>query len=263
MESAWFLELYRLAITLDTLETRAEDSSGLPIFAPGNKKLSFVAFSVLPAFTCPGAGDCLAFCYSFTAWRYPAALCRQILNTVLMRYRRDIVIDAFHRIPQNAIVRLYVDGDFENAGQLRFWFHLLNARPDLRAYGYSKSWSAFIEYDQTSSQGFPANYSLNLSSGSLHGDDVKTEVMALRNVDGKPVVRGEFVAVPIPRSADIPRGAKRYDSSAYHAAVRTAAERVFGRKAFSCPGQCDNCRPNGGHACGDAKFPALIAIGIH
>jgi len=249
--------------TLATLETRGKDSTGLSVFAPGNKKLSFVAFSVLPAFTCPGAGPCLAFCYSFTAWRYPAPMCRQILNTVLMRYRRDIVADAFHKIPNGAIVRLYVDGDFENAGQLRFWFERLTERPDLSAYGYSKSWSEFVDYAAQGGQ-FPANYSLNLSSGSLHGDEVKTAVSALRNVDGVPVVRGEFVAVPIPRSADIPKGSKRYDCPAYHTAVRKSAERIFGRKAFSCPGVCDSCLQDD-HACGktNAEFPVLIAIGIH
>ena len=58
------------------------------IFAEkGNTKLPFYAFSSLPGFDCPGAGACLfgdrpkgkgkefwkGWCYSFTAWRYPAS----------------------------------------------------------------------------------------------------------------------------------------------------------------------------------------------
>ena len=38
----------------------------------GNIKLPFAAFSTLPQVTCAGAGDCLNWCYSFKAWRYPA-----------------------------------------------------------------------------------------------------------------------------------------------------------------------------------------------
>ena len=50
------------------------------IFAKdGNGKLPFLAFSSLPGKGfCVGAGDCLSFCYSFKAWRYPAAFCRQV-----------------------------------------------------------------------------------------------------------------------------------------------------------------------------------------
>ena len=44
------------------------------IFASGgNSKLPFVSFSTIPGATCPGAAKCLKECYSFKAWRYPAA----------------------------------------------------------------------------------------------------------------------------------------------------------------------------------------------
>jgi len=55
------------------------------IFASGgNSKLPFVSFSTIPGATCPGAGECLDFCYSFKAWRYPAAFFRQLQNFHLM-----------------------------------------------------------------------------------------------------------------------------------------------------------------------------------
>lgn len=47
----------------------------------GNTKLPFATFSTLPIVTCPGAGECADWCYSFTAWRYPAAFARQLQNT--------------------------------------------------------------------------------------------------------------------------------------------------------------------------------------
>ena len=53
-------------------------------FIKGNGKLPFLSFSTLPAVTCPGAGDCLVYCYSYKAWRQPAAFFRQVQNTLLM-----------------------------------------------------------------------------------------------------------------------------------------------------------------------------------
>jgi hypothetical protein len=56
------------------------------VIAKGNGKLPFLAFSSLPGRGfCPGAGDCLKFCYSFRAWRYPAAFSRQAQNSILMQ----------------------------------------------------------------------------------------------------------------------------------------------------------------------------------
>ena len=72
----------------------SENSSALAdvpfsIFAEtGNVKLPFVSFSTLPGFSCPGAGECLKFCYSYRAWRYPAGFLRQLQNTILLQTAR-------------------------------------------------------------------------------------------------------------------------------------------------------------------------------
>jgi hypothetical protein len=48
----------------------ADNVPRFSIFAlGGNSKLPFVSFSTLPGVTCPGAGDCIDFCYSYRAWR--------------------------------------------------------------------------------------------------------------------------------------------------------------------------------------------------
>ena len=39
------------------------------VFKVGNSKLPFLNFSTLPGSTCPGAGECLNYCYSFKSWR--------------------------------------------------------------------------------------------------------------------------------------------------------------------------------------------------
>jgi hypothetical protein len=256
-KGAWRQNLAKLAKGL-----RQIDSGGFrapyTVFAKGNSKLPFWSFSTLPQYTCPGAGACLKFCYSFTSWRYPAAFCRQLQNTLLIRFAKRILNAEFNRLKPDTTLRLYVDGDIDSIQTLGFWFRLLTSRPDISAYGYSKSWEVFqLWADQGLS--WPANYRLNLSSGSKYDHDsiLKSQLANL------PITRGEFVAV-----SDIGpqiKGFARFDDPKYHSAVREKARADYGTpKVFSCPGKCGECLPNGAHACGsDRMRGVLIAIGEH
>ena len=129
------------------------------IFAKdGNGKLPFLAFSSLP-----GAGESLTFCYSFKAWRYPAAFCRMAQNAMLLRSpagRAAILatLDTFKPPSGSLDFRLYVDGDFHSVECVREWFAAVAARPWLKAYGYSKSFFEILEAAQTVE--LPANYRL-------------------------------------------------------------------------------------------------------
>ncbi|OUU73497.1 MAG: hypothetical protein CBC27_00830 [Opitutia bacterium TMED67] len=235
------------------------DSIPFSIFASGgNSKLPFVSFSTIPGATCPGAGECLDFCYSFKAWRYPAAFFRQLQNFYLMNSKegREVIANEFKNLKLKKgksflNLRLYVDGDFKNINELTFWMNLLFLRPEIKAYGYSKSWKEFLIYDSLKLT-FPENYKLNLSSGSLHGanQDIKERMNALS------CTRGEFVAVKIAKEFDAPIGNR---SKEYNRAVRNAVN----GKAFVCPGLCGSCTPNG-HACGSERFKDVtIAIATH
>ena len=228
------------------------------IFASGgNSKLPFVSFSTIPGATCPGAGDCLDFCYSFKAWRYPAAFFRQLQNFYLMNSKkgRDIIASEFKSLKLKKDksflnLRLYVDGDFKNINHLTFWMNLLFLRPEIKAYGYSKSWKEFLIYDSLNLT-FPENYKLNLSSGSIHNNEVKNKMNSLS------CTRGEFVAVEINKQFDAPLGARTRE---YNNAVKTS---LGDRRAFVCPGLCGSCTPNG-HACGSDRFKGVtIAIATH
>jgi len=221
----------------------------------GNSKLPFLAFSSLPgAGFCPGAGDCLQFCYSFRAWRYPAAFCRQAQNSVLMQSetgRRAILaaLDKFQDDETAVDFRLYVDGDFKDMAAVRFWMHALMARPWLNAYGYSKSFRELLEFDEFTGGVWPTNYRLNLSSGHKHGGETMAKVAAL------PITRGEFVAVEIGRKVRNSDHANRDHQAELRA--------VYGKKAFTCPGKCGTCTPKG-HACGSARFTGIpIIIAVH
>lgn len=229
-------------------------ASGLPeysIFAlGGNSKLPFVAFSTLPGVTCPGAGECIEFCYSFRAHRYPAAYARQAQNAFLMRFGRETIRTAFAQIaaqrPDGFDFRLYVDGDFSSAADLVFWMDTLAAHPAARAYGYSKSFALLADY----AGAWPGNYQLNLSSGHNADPELFERVKAL------PIVRGEFRAVSIGRKV---RNTD-HGTHANNAAIRAALPNL---KIFPCPGKCGSCTGKG-HACGmPALHGRVIAIAIH
>lgn len=242
-QSAWRKYLVRLSRRLKG------GVAAHPIFRlKGNMKLPFVTFSTLPLFTCPGMGECGRFCYSLRSWRNAGPLSRQLQNTLLMRFRPDLVADAFLSLPENLKVRLYVDGDFENEAVFGLWMDLLTRRPDLSAYGYSKSWDVIAKAHREGTY-VPENYVLNLSSGGRKQRTTAEEMLRL------PFVRGWFRAVPIDyRHGKVGNvGFARYSDNNYHRAVLRAAPGTF-----SCPGKCGDC-----HKCGDLNFRKTISIGVH
>jgi hypothetical protein len=253
---AWIHELSKLA------EFLADGEPRFSIFAKGgNSKLPFVAFSAMPGDGfCPGAGDCKSFCYSFRAWRYPAAFCRQVQNTFLLndnlgRFRIEAALDKFEKraTAENPIdFRLYVDGDFRDVADVEFWMGAIMGRPWIRAYGYSKSFNELLSYQYlVDGRGYewPTNYLLNISGGHLHDADTVSLVKQL------PITRGEFIAVPVDHKVT----SKDHGTSKHNKVLRA----TFGRKAFTCPGKCGECTP-GGHACGSDRFRNVdIIIAVH
>ena len=214
------------------------------IFTKGNSKLPFYSFSTLPGVTCPGAGDCINYCYSYRAWRYVAAFCRQVQNAYLMRFNKTIISDALAKIPGTYDFRLYVDGDFANMDDLMFWMTVIKNTPQCNAYGYSKSFVLFLAYSINNV--FPTNYILNISSGHNASPAIVEYVKAL------PITRGEFIAVNI--------GFKPIHGSK---TTNDALRSKFNEKIFPCPGQCGSCTGSG-HACGmPAMKHRIIAIAIH
>lgn len=240
---AWIREMGKLKAIIQT------GKPAYPIFKlDGNGKLPFAAFSSLPGVTCPGAGDCLAWCYSFKAWRYPAAFARMAQNAHLMRHNQDTIAQAFRDIPSDIkTLRLYVDGDFASVRDVSFWMELIRARPTLEVYGYSKSFTELLAYHRAWPY-WPSNYILNLSGGHAHGIDIVDKMKAL------PITRGTFDAVSIGR---------KVKSSDHGKPATNAAIRAKAGKVFPCPGKCGSCTPKG-HACGSDRFRNIpIVIAVH
>lgn len=231
------------------------------VFVEGNEKLPFLAFSSLALATCPGAGACAKFCYSLRAWRYPSAFFRQVQNTIMLQTaegRENIAADLDRQLARKKYsgrrvdLRLYVDGDFASVTDVHYWMGILRDRPRVAGYGYSKSWRELMQFDtwtrESDRLSWPANYVLNISSGSRHGDTLKAAVMAL------PITRGEFIAVELGRQVRV----SEYKTPEYRAEIRAA----YGKKAFPCPGRCGECT-GAGHACGLPSVGVPVIIGIH
>jgi len=256
-ESGWTKNFSKL---LQAVETSVP---AFTVFANGNSKLPFTAFSSAPLVDCGGAGACKSFCYSLTSWRYPAAFCRQLQNSLLLRTEagRQAIAAKFDAIPaKKRVLRLYVDGDFASVEILRFWMNLIRMRPSLSVYGYSKSWSEFISLDMSGFQ-WPKNYLLNLSSGSKFAPPVRARMSKIA------CVRGEFLALPVEK---VHIQSRAYQSKthagfkAYAENVRASAKAAGIERVFVCSGKCGECMPAGRHACGDARMQNVpIAIGVH
>ena len=219
----------------------------------GNKKLPFLCFSALPVSTCPGAAECLKYCYSLKAWRYPAAFFRQCQNTLLMKYNFEIIANELYKYNEiaknkNIIIdfRLYVDGDFSNYQDLINWMTLLKSCSNINAYGYSKSKHLFLELYKEGFK-FPANYKLNLSNGSKF-DFLDNELLKL------DFVRGRFMAYKFDKKVNV------FDLTKQH---KKEIRKSFKSKVFICPGKCGTCT-NKGHACGLDAFNNIdIIIPVH
>jgi hypothetical protein len=257
----WRRDLKKLALIL------AGGAPAFRIIARGNSKLGdkFLAFSTLPAtkaggIGCPGSGDCVNWCYSLKAWRYPAAFCRQAQNTVLLQSTagRALIAAALDRehAAGFTIFRLYVDGDFSArapiAGQtdLDFWMATLTARPTIIAYGYSKSHMSFTKRIVVD---IPTNYRVNVSGGS------NATAADLDRMRALPATRGDFVAV-----SGIRPPAGGHSAPGHRRALVRHYRDMTGRKAFACPGACHACTPKHGHACASSKFQNIdIIIAAH
>ena len=239
------------------------DNPPHPIFVFGNDKINskkFALFSALPIVTCPGLGECAGWCYSLKCWRYPAPFFRQLMNTLLLLSRdgRRAIQDAFVALPNNIKLRLYVDGDIDSKATVVWWMSVLKLRPDVRAYGYSKSWRELADADdffKMTGTKWPKNYKLNLSSG---GKDENNESLRMRMMS-LPIYRGDFIGQPTKF-----RGQARYSNPQYKKELREGFKKVDARTPFICPGKCGDCIPSGDHACGSDDFDGIpILIGHH
>ena len=262
--SQWYRQGLRLLGTLDAWQAGKFAPATSSIFrTDGNVKLgkAIAQFSAVPATTsvCPGAGDCLKWCYSTKAWRYPSAVYRQISNTIALSCEpgREAIRQGMARLKSGTVLRLYVDGDIHSLDVLAFWMDEIRKRPDLSFYSYSKSQNLFLALDNAGKFDWPKNFRTNQSSGSRFDGTAIADRFA--DLD---CVRGEFVAVAHKGNKG-KTGTRR--TLSYLAGLRIAGRLATGlKKVFACPGTCSDCLPRGEHACGVARMSGVTIVeGIH
>jgi hypothetical protein len=173
-----------------------------------------------------------------------------VQNTLLVKNRSAQIVEAWNKLPENADVRLYVDGDMDSLNTMIFWFNLMNKRQDLKVYGYSKSWALFVKYNAMGGK-FPKNYALNLSSGSKYEN--RQDIVEVMN--SLPITRGHFIAVNAGKKPSLKK-------------VRESALAQGIKNVFVCPGKCSSClniRGKNIHACGSKSIMnnVNVVIGVH
>lgn len=311
---------------IDWLEDPTGRRPPFTIFTEGSSKLPFFQWSTVPGLTCPGAGKCWdsrpasvkrradgtpyrdvskspsqAYCYSLNGWRNVYPFLRQLQNTILTRLPDKSWIELGMREVEKknpeAVVRLFVDGDFDSLETLEYWMHVCERFPRMRFYGYSKSWHLFTEWDRKHGGKWPANYMLNLSNGTMWesiGGDIYRQM--LDRMLALKCVRGRFIAVPhkIGDQVLIRSSAPAYTEKMakdeldprdtpgwkeHIEEVRNAAKSLGIDRPFVCPGKCFAClgpKPAeakeelakqgkyGRHACGDPIMQGRnIVIAVH
>jgi hypothetical protein len=122
------------------------DTRGVTIsrWGKGNTKLGMdgvYTFSRLPGRiggTCPGATpECQDICYAMRVIKTPPVWDMWAKNSAFGRELEN----ANDPLPPDAkIVRIHVSGDFDSANYVDEWYYLAKARPDVRFFGYTRSW---------------------------------------------------------------------------------------------------------------------------
>jgi len=179
-----------LATTYEALDGDLADISTSMSMSPfhlltENAKVGAPAWSVLPVVTCGGAGTCKSYCYSLKAWRNPAAVGRQIQNTIIARLATTCsrYRVAFMQIMEDEIkkwgrkrharkhIRLHVDGDMWTVEYLKMWAEIVASCPDSMVYTYTKAFEVWSEYDRLyGSITLPENLRVRLSTDHRYGN---------------------------------------------------------------------------------------------
>lgn len=87
--------------------------------------------------TCPGASEeCRAICYARRPVEEHGVVAQMwLINTIFSRGADTPAIPADARL-----IRFHVSGDFDTVDYIQGWIDRLVARPDVNAWGYTRSW---------------------------------------------------------------------------------------------------------------------------
>lgn len=97
----------------------------------------------LPAIkTCPKAGACKSFCYASKGlYHMPSVSAKHQYNFEMSKRRAGFILPMIREIDSKNIeaVRIHSSGDFYSLPYLNRWLAIINSRPDVTFYAYTKS----------------------------------------------------------------------------------------------------------------------------
>ena len=180
---SWFTLLNRFkAFYVDHINGNIKSVENIPfnVFKHGNGKHPFINYSTIPVTNCPGAGNCVNYCYSKNSMRFPLAVCSWLQNQILENHYFNLIEISFNdfinqskykkAIENKGFInfRLYNDGDFRTKEILIKWMELLRSYdPSVKCYGYTKSLH-FLKALAIEQYNFPSNYLTNISLGGKY-----------------------------------------------------------------------------------------------
>jgi len=135
------------------------------------------SFNLPAGDTCPGAGDCKAFCYAKTGfYRMPTVANKYkenwIATQTLVTFVEQMTLDLqalIARAKKRAlipVIRLHTAGDFYSPAYFKAWLALMAAFPGIKFYAYTKS--PFVRTLVKSGKVVvPTNFVLIYSMGSV------------------------------------------------------------------------------------------------
>jgi|ETNvirnome_2_130_1030620.scaffolds.fasta_scaffold00290_17 hypothetical protein len=125
----------------DQMIVHLPDTRGVVIsdWGKGNLKLGphTYTYSRLAgkAETCPGASvECEAVCYAKRLTRF------EEVRKAWARHSKTEAVPDIDELPQGALIRLHVSGDFTTVRYIRGWVTLMRRRPDVTLWSYTRSW---------------------------------------------------------------------------------------------------------------------------
>ncbi len=109
--------------------------------SPPNPKTECFSFDVPAKVTCPGmTKSCGKKCYAFALARvYKGVKAKQQRNLEFAN-SDDFVRDMIRDIPRRCEFRIHVSGDFYSVEYVNSWRKIIEARPDVTFYTYTRSW---------------------------------------------------------------------------------------------------------------------------
>ena len=145
------------------------------LLARGNRKLHKTVFSwsITPVKSCPNHMECAKYCYArfpYRFYKYTKIAWDRNFEFAKTGEFVDHIITQLKRAMNCKIVRIHVSGDFFNQKYVDNWTKITKMFPDIKFYGYTKTFHLFDFTELTSLENVNIINSICFDGGINFGD---------------------------------------------------------------------------------------------